>query len=84
MSNATYTNNPARRAKGRILFDVTNITKDSKRLAEQDGVYFKFNVSDDIVDTKYKMMLIGPEDSPYVGGFYTFDAQFPDQYPYFL
>ena len=52
MSNATYTNNPARRAKGRILFDVTNITKDSKRLAEQDGVYFKFNVSDDIVDTE--------------------------------
>ena len=28
-------------------------------------------------------MLIGPEDSPYVGGFYTFDAQFPTNYPYF-
>ena len=83
MSSATYTNNPNRRAKGRIIFDINNINNDSERLANQDGVYFKFKTGENELDTKYKMMLVGPEDSPYVGGFYMFDAQFPDQYPYF-
>ena len=83
MTKATYTNTPNRRAKGRILFDINNIKNDSERLANQDGIYFKFNATDNELDTRYKMMLIGPEDSPYVGGFYMFDAKFPDQYPYF-
>ena len=83
MTKATYTNSPNRRAKGRILFDINNIKNDSELLANQDGIYFKFNATDNELDTRYKMMLIGPEDSPYVGGFYMFDAKFPDQYPYF-
>ena len=83
MTNSTFTNNPNRRAKGRIIFDIINIKSDKERLENQEGVYFKFNLHNDVLSTKYKMLLIGPEDSPYVGGFYMFDAQFPDQYPYF-
>ena len=62
MTKATYTNSPNRRAKGRILFDINNIKNDSERLANQDGIYFKFNATDNELDTRYKMMLIGPED----------------------
>ena len=28
------------------------------------------------------MLVIGPDDSPYIGGFYLFESQFPDQYPF--
>ena len=83
MSKASYTNNPNRPAKGRILYDINRISNDSARLASQDGIYFKFDSTSEKINTKYKMLIIGTEDSPYVGGFYMFDAQFPDQYPYF-
>lgn len=83
MPNATYKNSPNRRAKGRILFDINNINNDSESLANQDGIYFNFNASESTLDTKYQMMIVGPKDTPYVGGFYMFDAQFPDQYPYY-
>ena len=43
MPNATYKNSPNRRAKGRILFYINNINNDSESLANQDGIYFKFN-----------------------------------------
>ena len=28
------------------------------------------------------MLIVGPDDTPYSGGFYFFKAQFPDQYPF--
>ena len=81
-SGATYNNNPSNRAKRRILFDVNSIKEESDEIKFQKGLYFNYNV-DDTFDCKYQMLIVGPDDSPYVGGFYAFDGQFPDNYPYF-
>tara|TARA_B110000211_G_scaffold224276_1_gene275182 strand:+ start:228 stop:1133 length:906 start_codon:yes stop_codon:yes gene_type:complete len=79
---ATFNNNPNARAKSRIMYDIKNIEKNQENLNNQEGIYFKFNVDGNIFSTKYSMLIIGPSDSPYVGGFYLFDSQFPDQYPF--
>jgi len=79
---STFTNNPSGRGKSRIVHDIKNINTDRENLGDTEGVYFKFNVSDTLFSTKYDMLLTGPVDSPYTGGFYIFSAQFPDQYPY--
>lgn len=81
-SGAKYHNNPANRAKRRILFDVNSIKEETEEIKFQKGLYFNFNV-DDVFDCRYQMLIVGPEDSPYVGGFYVFDGQFPDNYPYY-
>ena len=78
---ATFTNTPTNKGKSRILYDIKNITKDSECLAKE-GLYFSFPSVGHVFSTKYSMLIIGPEDTPYTGGFYMFDAQFPDQYPY--
>ena len=80
-SNISYDNNPTQRAKSRIMYDIDNI-KNSYNELIKEGLYFKFNISDTF-DTKYQMLIIGPDDSPYVGGYYFFDCKFPDKYPYF-
>lgn len=84
MSNnsATYTNHPSRVAKSRIRIDANEIMTQDEGLKFRKGIYYHFNV-DDTIDTHYKMLIIGPEDSPYVGGFYLFNGQFPDQYPFY-
>ena len=79
---STFTNNPSGRGKSRILHDIKNINTNRENLGTTEGIYFKFNVSDTYFSTKYNMLLTGPDDSPYNGGFYIFDSQFPDQYPY--
>lgn len=78
---ATFTNTPTKRGKSRILYDIKNITNDFQCL-EKEGLYFSFPQIGKAFSTKYNMLIIGPEDSPYTGGFYMFDAQFSDQYPY--
>jgi len=79
---AVFKNKPNTRAKSRILYDIKNIEKNQENLNKQEGLYFKFNVSSVTFSTKYSMLIIGPDDSPYVGGFYLFESQFPDQYPF--
>ena len=81
-SSATYTNNPSRVAKSRIRIDATEIMTQDDDLKFKKGIYYNFNV-ENTIDTHYKMLIIGPEDSPYVGGFYMFNGQFPDQYPFY-
>ena len=79
---ATYTNNPNPRAKRRMVFDINSIKNDTDEIKFQKGIYFDFKV-DESFDCNYNMLIIGPEDSPYVGGFYGFDGKFPDNYPYY-
>lgn len=79
---STFNNNPTTRGKSRIIYDSKNIEKNKDNLNNQEGLYFKFNIDGAIFSTKYSMLIIGPDDSPYVGGFYLFESQFPDQYPY--
>ena len=82
MNNSVkYTNNPNNKAKSRIIFDKNDIDKEKDNLAKE-GLYFIINIEDQI-DTNYNMLIIGPQDSPYAGGYYMFDCQFPDQYPFF-
>lgn len=80
MSDKIYTNNPSPIAIGRINFDVQQIKKEEDVIANE-GIYFKFDIERD-VNTLYHQLIIGPEDSPYKGGFYAFKAQFPDNYPF--
>ncbi len=79
--NASFNDTPTTRGKSRIMYDVNNINSNRDNLGQQEGLYFKFNI-DNYFSTKYKMLIVGPEDSPYTNGFYLFEAQFPDQYPY--
>ena len=85
MSSATYNNTPERRAKTRIVYDVRKYDKERDIMAIE-GLYFKFNMnnhtSGQVFSTKYSMLIVGPDDTPYEGGFYFFKAQFPDQYPF--
>jgi len=78
---ASFNDTPTSRGKSRIMYDVNNIMSNKDNLNQQEGIYFKFNI-DNYFSTKYKMLLVGPEDSPYTNGFYLFEGQFPDQYPY--
>tara|TARA_B100001093_G_scaffold518315_1_gene602725 strand:- start:328 stop:1404 length:1077 start_codon:yes stop_codon:yes gene_type:complete len=77
---ATYDNDPNSMAINRINFDINRLDRDRETL-ENEKIYFKFYQSDNL-NTKYKQLIIGPKDTPYEGGFYLFDAQFPDQYPF--
>lgn len=81
-NSATYTNHPSRVAKSRIRIDANEIMTQDETLKFRKGIYYQFNV-ENTIDTHYKMLIIGPEDSPYVGGFYLFNGQFPDQYPFY-
>lgn len=79
---ATYDNQPVKRAKGRILYDISAINT-NKEILNNEGIYFNFKIDSTIFNTTYNMLLIGPEDTPYEGGFYFFEAIYPDQYPFY-
>lgn len=80
-SAATYTNTPNPIAINRIIFDRKNIEKDYDYL-DSEGIYFNWD-NKNSVDTHYRNLIIGPSDSPYEGGFYFFQAQYPDNYPFY-
>jgi ubiquitin-protein ligase len=52
--------------------------KESKHL-EDMGIYY---LPDESNAMKGTAMLVGKEGTPYVGGYYFFDIQFPDDYPF--
>jgi len=80
MTDKIYTNNPSPIAIGRINFDAEQINKEKDVIANE-GIYFEFDIETN-VNTQYHQLIVGPEDSPYQGGFYVFKAQFPDNYPF--
>ena len=86
MSKATYKNNPNNIAINRINHDILKLSsEENKKISDSEHIYFKFYNDNDQTkfDTVYYQLIIGPENTPYEGGFYFFKAQFPDQYPFF-
>ena len=56
--------------------DIKNFTKDN---LEENGIYIHF---DEVDITNAKILIIGPEDTPYENGYYMFRVKFTDEYPY--
>jgi ubiquitin-conjugating enzyme E2 Z len=86
MSKATFKNNPTNIAINRINHDILKISSaENKKISESEHIYFKFynDNNNTKFNTVYYQLIIGPENTPYEGGFYFFKAQFPDQYPFF-
>lgn len=60
----------------RLLKDVKDIMKNP---LHQNGIYYKHHESNML---KGYAMIVGPVDTPYCGGFYFFEFDFPPDYPY--
>lgn len=62
---------------------IKRVMGDIKELEESplynDGIYYHVN-DDNIMN--WKALIIGQEDTPYYGGFYFFDINFPNNYPF--
>ncbi len=61
----------------RIMKELGELEK-SKNILNESGIYFHYNESD--VSVLYAM-IIGPEGTPYEGGFYFFEFVYPAEYP---
>jgi ubiquitin-protein ligase len=64
----------------RIQNERKRIIKEKNEL-NKNGIYLYWKDNDNI-DRTYYQMLIGPEDTPYAGGFFIFEGRYPDEYPY--
>lgn len=60
----------------RLLKDVKDIIKNP---LTENGIYY---IHDDIEMLKGYALIIGPEDTPYFGGYYFFEFNFPMDYPH--
>ena len=60
----------------RLVSDVKNIKKDP---LEKEGIFYQH---DEIDMLKGYAMIVGPEDTPYFGGYYLFEFHFPTNYPF--
>ena len=60
----------------RLLNDVRQIIKNP---LTEHGIYY---IHDDCDMLKGYAMIVGPEDTPYFGGFYFFELHFPSDYPH--
>ena len=80
-NKATYNNKLSIIAKNRIMAD-RNMAKRDKKQYDESDIYFLVN--DEILDNKFKLLMVGSRDiqNPYFGGFFTFNGTFPDQYPF--
>ncbi len=60
----------------RLLKDVRNIVKNP---LTDNGIYY---LHDDVDMMKGYAMIVGPEDTPYYGGYYFFEIKYPSDYPH--
>jgi ubiquitin-conjugating enzyme E2 Z len=60
----------------RLLKDVKNIIKNP---LTDNGIYYRHDEEDMM---KGYALIIGPEDTPYFGGYYFFEFKFPHDYPH--
>lgn len=60
----------------RLLKDVRDIIKNP---LDEQGIYYVHDKADML---KGYAMIIGPENTPYFGGFYFFEINYPNDYPY--
>ena len=65
-----------KKALSRIYADITSINEDDMR---ELGIFYQF---DDTNISKGTLMIIGPHDSPYEGGFWFFSIEYPQNYPF--
>ena len=68
--------NPTSIALKRIFNDIKDLNKDP---LEKEGIYHFYDESNVM---NAKVMMIGPEDTPYENGFYFFNFTFPNDYPF--
>lgn len=68
--------NPTSIALKRIFNDIKDLNKDP---LDKEGIYHYYDESNIMTA---KIMMIGPEDSPYENGFYFFEFTFPNDYPF--
>jgi len=64
------------KTRKRILKDIENIGSDEMK---KIGIHY---CVDEVNFTKGTVMIIGPSDTPYEGGFWFFSIDFPDNYPH--
>jgi ubiquitin-protein ligase len=60
----------------RICSDMKDLARDP---LDKEGIYHYYNESN---MSEAKIMMIGPEDTPYENGFYFFQFKFPNNYPF--
>jgi ubiquitin-conjugating enzyme E2 Z len=60
----------------RLVSDVKNLKKEP---LHNEGIYYAHDETDML---KGYAMIIGPEDTPYFGGYYLFQFEFPSNYPF--
>lgn len=60
----------------RLVRDIKDITNNP---LSDHGIYYKHDEEDML---KGLALIVGPEDTPYFGGYYLFDVQYPHNYPY--
>ena len=62
---------------------ITRLLKDVKQIIKnplhENGIYYKHDETDML---KGYALIVGPEDTPYFGGYYFFRLDFPCDYPY--
>lgn len=61
----------------RIMKELGELEK-SRNILNESGIYFHYNESD--ISILYGM-IVGPEGTPYEGGFYLFEFVYPAEYP---
>ena len=66
----------APKALRRIQIDIQNVMGDDMK---KQGIFYNFDESDISQGT---VLIIGPADTPYEGGFYFFSVKFPNDYPF--
>jgi ubiquitin-protein ligase len=67
---------PSQLAIKRILSDIKDLNRDP---LEKEGIYHYYDESNFM---EARIMIIGPEDTPYENGFYFFQFSFPINYPF--
>ena len=60
----------------RICSDIKDLTRDP---LDKEGIYHSYDENN---ITEARIMIIGPEDTPYENGFYFFHFKFPANYPF--
>ena len=62
----------------RLVQDVKQMIKNANDLSN-NGIYYVHDEEDML---KGYALIIGPEDTPYFGGFYFFEIHYPSDYPH--
>jgi len=77
-TNSTNSGTITKQTLRRLLQDIKNILKDPESL-NNNGIYY---FHDEVDMLKGHALIVGPENTPYFGGFYFFEFNYPTDYPY--